>query len=808
MPETVERRQRERETERLIVLLATNNSYWSHYSIVVLLVVSLASNSQIQSKNKTKIMTTQQQHQQPLQAALSPDESLTAVVVPSSVPSNRRMVQIYQTAIGTAAAPMLQTTLTTTASKSNSSTTSNVMNENITLLHIQFAGPNHVVALGKSSGFNALTTPRIFIWDLTRGGVVAHTLENDDKQTLLDVQTYGNFVYLLVALETQSRRKSSPKKKKKKSKQEEDDDDEPSTLIIQERKLQIHKYDPASGKLLRKIKCGKSNAIPNALLSKATTTSPGDDLKRGDILDVDSELGLAIFSKSSTSTTTTTDDDAGLCFCVRNALEQEAFRIIDAATGEKLGKYKYPRGKGDTKDESDSDDSSSSSDDDDEDDDDKGLQPTIKSGGQGIVMISEKLVAIPRMTRVDLFSLVTKKWIPSIPATSATSMYPHVQAFPTASLDEDADETTIEGTVVFMVDTKLFQYVPSASKVQAFAKVHCEYPVALVPRHQHLALAVVYNASRSVAGNNSYLSASSFQFQSTDCHVSVDHDDEDSDEDESLPRSISIQWMTDEAMEDNDENNVTETGTTNKRKAIPESSIKVLGAGQKGQESATVSELSARKKKKKKGHEKDDDDEEKDFADKMDLDAPTAEEDGLMGMSIAERLKAMTDILDRESDDDEEDYSDEDDSQNGEGKRVKAAAKDSSFVPKQATTESLSQLLTQALQGGDDGLLELALTVRDKNILQETIKGLDSHCIDVLLAKLTSRLASKPQRAETLATWLSFVLQSGRVRTISQLQPLKNLLQERIEAFPHLLRLEGRLAMIKTGADKAALTST
>ena len=118
------------------------------------------------------------------------------------------------------------------------------------------------------------------------------------------------------------------------------------------------------------------------------------------------------------------------------------------------------------------------------------------------------------------------------------------------------------------------------------------------------------------------------------------------------------------------------------------------------------------------------------------------------------------------------------------------------FVAKRATTESLTQLLTQALRGSDDGLLELALAVKDKKVMRQTMKRLDSYCVDILLTKLTYRLASKPQRAEELAAWLSLVLESGRVKQMGQLQPLKNLLQDRIDALPLLLQLQGRLSMV------------
>ena len=81
-------------------------------------------------------------------------------------------------------------------------------------------------------------------------------------------------------------------------------------------------------------------------------------------------------------------------------------------------------------------------------------------------------------------------------------------------------------------------------------------------------------------------------------------------------------------------------------------------------------------------------------------------------------------------------------------------------------------------------------------MLQLSLQELQDSHMEILLAKLTYRLASKPNRAAELAVWISVVLQSGKVRHPQQLRPLRNLLQERIDSFPHLLRLEGRLSML------------
>eukprot|EP00980_Cylindrotheca_fusiformis_P001271 scaffold332_cov117-Cylindrotheca_fusiformis.AAC.31 len=195
-----------------------------------------------------------------------------------------------------------------------------------------------------------------------------------------------------------------------------------------------------------------------------------------------------------------------------------------------------------------------------------------------------------------------------------------------------------------------------------------------------------------------------------------------------------------------------------KRKSSSDAMI--LGPGQAG------TEIAPPKKKVKAMTEADDENETEDAA---------ANE-----MSIAERLQQLSNALDEDGAEDEE----EDE-----------AGPNSSFKPKQATTESLKELLTQALQSGDDSLLELALGVNDKQIISTTLKEIEPSLILVLVSKLTTRLASTPMRAEQLAKWLSYCLKTGRFQP-HQLSALRNLLYERIESFSDLLRLEGRLSMM------------
>jgi hypothetical protein len=215
------------------------------------------------------------------------------------------------------------------------------------------------------------------------------------------------------------------------------------------------------------------------------------------------------------------------------------------------------------------------------------------------------------------------------------------------------------------------------------------------------------------------------------------------------------------------------TSSSSKRKAAETNSLTVLGPGQAGGEARTLTEGPASKKKRAI---QDDGDENDD-----------AENEG---PTIAERLERLQKALDEESGDDDSD-DDDDNNTNATKDRLR-------FSVKKATTESLTQLLQQALQSADDAMLELALDVRDPTVLAETCQGLSSDYLSILLTALTTRLASKPARAEHLCAWLTVILQSGKIRSAEHVQPLRNLIQERLEVFPALLKLDGRLSMMKS----------
>ena len=213
-------------------------------------------------------------------------------------------------------------------------------------------------------------------------------------------------------------------------------------------------------------------------------------------------------------------------------------------------------------------------------------------------------------------------------------------------------------------------------------------------------------------------------------------------EDEEILKTLEL------PKEEEDQGDEPSTVAPGKRPATT-SLTQTLGPGQAGGESLEVSDRPIKKTKK--------------AADDDEADEPT----------IAERLKRLQQVLDQEDEEEE----------------IK-------FRPKQATTESLAHLLQQALSSADDSMLELALDVRDAKVRERSLDDLTVDQATLLLNKLTARLAKKASRASALVPWIQLVLLSGKIQSSAPLGPLKNLVQERVEVFPQLLQLEGRLSML------------
>mmetsp|Transcript_5392 Transcript_5392/g.6902 ORF Transcript_5392/g.6902 Transcript_5392/m.6902 type:complete len:605 (+) Transcript_5392:103-1917(+) len=242
-----------------------------------------------------------------------------------------------------------------------------------------------------------------------------------------------------------------------------------------------------------------------------------------------------------------------------------------------------------------------------------------------------------------------------------------------------------------------------------------------------------------------------------------------------------------------------------KRKKTASNNNIVLGPGESGGEALTVTDQTTVKRPKidKNGEVEEESDDDVDFS----LETGDEAEE-----SIAQRLALLSSEIDRDTEDEEELLKIQNDASNK-----------NNLIVKTATSDSLVILLRQALLANDDAQLEVALQVSDKKIIENSIMALShespdenddedakSEIVIMLLTKLVTRLSRKPARAQRLAFWIRTVLvaliskmassssKMGKAERdiAARLGPLRNLLSERVESLPDLLRLEGRLSLL------------
>ena len=300
--------------------------------------------------------------------------------------------------------------------------------------------------------------------------------------------------------------------------------------------------------------------------------------------------------------------------------------------------------------------------------------------------------------------------------------------------------------------------------------------------------------------------------------------------------------------------NVTDGTTKSSKKRKVEGGTVALAPGDQGREASMAADLSSLQTKKKKGDANDDDDDDDDkekVAEEGDKKKETKEanddnddeeeEDGEQGQTIAERLALLSSAMD-ESDDDDDDDEEEG---GGLGSSMTTTADKSKFNTKSATSATLTTLLTQALSSNDPTQLNVALQVTDRRLVEGTVLSLQSldaergnndneedaamtaGYIPTLMAHLVRRMARRHSLVMPLGVWVKAILaatarsatyhvirggggggnnknddavaermaREGREMAM-KLGPLKNFLNERVECFPQLLRLEGRLALL------------
>ncbi|KAL3789341.1 hypothetical protein HJC23_006495 [Cyclotella cryptica] len=282
------------------------------------------------------------------------------------------------------------------------------------------------------------------------------------------------------------------------------------------------------------------------------------------------------------------------------------------------------------------------------------------------------------------------------------------------------------------------------------------------------------------------------------------------------------------------EHDVTAGEGNNKKKRKAANEV-ALPPGEQGMEASMTTDLTLAKKKKTNITTIDDDgendvnmnsEEEDDF--KLEED-----EDGEHGQSIAERLAMLSSAMEQTDEEEEDDEDEDEDSIVAKAAKQQSSAK-SKFNIKSATSESLTTLLTQALSSNDSIQLNIALQVTDRRMVENTVRALQlldaqredrttEGFVPMLMGHIVRRIARRHTLVTPLGVWIKAILlstsqissrhlldgnaanitdeqeermiQEGRELAL-KLGPLRNFLNERVECFPQLLRLEGRLALL------------
>jgi len=257
-----------------------------------------------------------------------------------------------------------------------------------------------------------------------------------------------------------------------------------------------------------------------------------------------------------------------------------------------------------------------------------------------------------------------------------------------------------------------------------------------------------------------------------------------------------------------------------------------LAPGDQGLEASTAMDLSQAVKKKKarvsSSAGEEEEGEEGEDEDDFDLGEDDDDEEEENGQSIAERLALLSSAMEQSDDDTD---SEEESSSTKQAKPFKL---------KSATSETLTALLTQALTSNDSSQLNIALQVTDRRLVEGTVRALQSldaerrasqlsatetlvasshpGYVSMLMAHIVRRMARRHTLVNVLGVWVKATLaatarstsyQGGGGGSVEEqimanegremalkLGPLKNFLNERVECFPQLLRLEGRLSLL------------
>ncbi|EPY51713.1 U3 snoRNP-associated protein Utp5 [Schizosaccharomyces cryophilus OY26] len=119
-----------------------------------------------------------------------------------------------------------------------------------------------------------------------------------------------------------------------------------------------------------------------------------------------------------------------------------------------------------------------------------------------------------------------------------------------------------------------------------------------------------------------------------------------------------------------------------------------------------------------------------------------------------------------------------------------------------SASSSLATVLAQALRTNDQALLESCFNNQSLEVIENTVRRLDSTLAPALLDKVADRLARRPLRADTFLTWIrcTLIFHGGHLSLIrdlkDQLATLRSVLETRASKYTSMLALQGRLDMV------------
>ncbi|KAJ1424550.1 hypothetical protein B484DRAFT_449492 [Ochromonadaceae sp. CCMP2298] len=118
------------------------------------------------------------------------------------------------------------------------------------------------------------------------------------------------------------------------------------------------------------------------------------------------------------------------------------------------------------------------------------------------------------------------------------------------------------------------------------------------------------------------------------------------------------------------------------------------------------------------------------------------------------------------------------------------------------TSDSLVTLIDQALQSGDDTLLEQCLACGEPGVVEATAERLPTGRIVLFLRKLVAKFEKRPSRGILLTSWLSSLLRHHKAYLVTvpdlsfQLAGLSQMLEQRLSSHGKISALAGRLDVL------------